>query len=521
MGGAYVLMAILGALALGLLLVAEKGYRRYGTGATKEVAVPGVIGAGLAILTLVYHRYAKKLVAEADAEEARRAQFPDQPWKWKKEWQVPYLESDTGSSAAGLWIFATFWNAISAPGVWFLFHDPHPQKGMYFILIFPLVGLGLLWGAVYQTIKWRKFGRTRFVPSSLPGVIGGYLGGVIEVPARVSPEANATLALKCVRRVTTGSGKQRHTSETVLWEHEEQIARDKWITGAGGTRIPVLFFIPAGNPPTDDSDSRNEVGWRLAARAAVPGVDFAVQFKVPVYVTGETAPAPLPGAPLLEEYSAPVLDAAELKDCGVRRAGDTFSFSASHMPGTKFTTAVLQLGIIGLLVWFWGRDIPGIVWAITIFFGLILSLFTVGVWCDQYELRVEAADVVVTKPRPWGTTVVRVPRAEVAAVKPDKSMASGQNQYYCLSLVGTAGIAPGGTAAAGEPFAARKLRYQLGQLEKKGGLMPEKRRELGDELNAVLQASPKFVVPFAAHIPGQTKAEAIAALVLGAIRGKV
>ncbi|MES1168226.1 MAG: hypothetical protein ABUL61_03550, partial [Oleiharenicola lentus] len=293
----------------------------------------------------------------------------------KKEWQVPFIESSAGAGAAGLWVFAVMWNAISFPATWIIFHDAHREKAANLILLFPAVGLLVLWGAIYQTLRWRKFGRTRFVPSTMPGAIGGYLGGVIEVPARVVPEADAKLSLKCVRRVTTGSGKHRNTNESVLWEHEESIARAKWITSAGGTRIPVLFYIPATCTATDDSDSNNEVVWRLAASAAVPGVDFATQFKVPVYATGETAPPPAPGAPLLEEYSAPALDAATLKGCGVRREGDTFHFSASHLPGTKATTMVLQLGILGLLVWFWGReDIPGIVWAITIFVGLILSL---------------------------------------------------------------------------------------------------------------------------------------------------
>ena len=35
-----------------------------------------------------------------------------------------------------------------------------------------------------------------------------------------------------------------------------------------------------------------------------------------------------------------------------------------------------------------------------------------------------------------------------------------------------------------------------------------------------MKAQAKFVVPFASHIPGQGKAEAIGALVLAAIRGK-
>ena len=519
MGGVYVLMAILGASALGLMFLGESIHRRNGKVSPPVVVLYG-LGMGVAVLTLVYQRYARRVVGEADAEDARRAQFPGQPWKWRKEWQGPYLESESGSTAAGLWIFAIIWNAISFPAAWIIMHDAHREKAANLILIFPLVGVLMLWGAIYQTIRWRKFGRTRFVPSSLPGVIGGYLGGVIEVPARVLPEADAKLALKCVHRVTTGSGKQRHTKESVLWEHEESIARDKWITAMGGTRIPVLFYIPAGCLDTNDRNTSDEVVWRLAASAAVPGVDFATQFKVPVYATGETAPPPAPGAPLLVEYSAPALDDAILRSCGVRREGDTFHFSASHLPGMRITTAVLQLGSLALLGWFFGRDISGVVWGITIFFGLIIILLTASVWCAGYELRVEAKDVVVTKPRPWGTKVTRLPRAEVALVRHEKSMASGENQYFSLSMVGAEGIEPGVTASGGEPFAVRKLRHQLEQLEKKGELTPEKRKELGGEIISELKVSPKFVVQFAGHIPGQTKAEAIGAMVLGVIRGK-
>jgi len=519
MGCGYGVMVVLLAGGLGLLGLAANNFDKAG-GLTQAAVIPGIFGALLVLGSGGYLKLARRLVQESATEETRRAQFPDQPWKWKKEWQVPYIESDAGAGAAGLWVFAVLWNAMSIPAAWIILHDAHREKAANLILLFPLVGVLVLWGAIYQTIKWRKFGRTRFVPSTMPGAIGGYLGGVIEVPARVMPEADATLTLKCVRRVATGSGKNRSTKESVLWEREESIARDKWITGAGGTRIPVLFYIPADCTATDDSNRNNEVVWRLAASAAVPGVDFATQFKVPVYATGETAPPPEPGAPLLEEYTTPKLAATDLPRCGVRREGDTFYFSASHLPGMKATTAVLQLGIFGLLGWFCVSDVPGGVWAITIFFGLILSLFTASVWCDKYELRIDGADVVVTKPRPWGTKVTRVPRAEVQVVQLGKGMSSGENQYYSLSLVGAEGLAPGGSAVAAEPFLVRKLRHHLEQLEKKGELTPEKRKELGDQILSGLKAAPKFIVPFAAHIPGQTRAEAIAALVLAAIRGK-
>lgn len=518
MGCGYVVFFILLAGGMGLLAIAVANYQKAGGAWTKNSATPIAIGVALMLGAAAYLQLAKRLVREGEEEVERRAQFPGQPWKWKKVWQQPTIGADAGSNAAVMWMFVILWNAISMPLAWIVAHDHRAPKAANLVYLFPLVGLFVLAGAIYQTARWRKFGRTRFVPSTMPGVIGGYLGGVIEVPVRVMPEADAKLALKCVRRETRGSGKSRRTTDNVLWEHEERIARDKWTTGLGGTQIPVLFYIPATCTGTDDSDSNNEVVWRLSAEAAVPGVDFAAQFDVPVFATGETAPPPEVGQPLLEAYSEDKLDDAALKTCGARREGNTFYFSASHLPGTRITTAVLSFGLLGLLGWFIGHNIPGVVWAITIFFGLILLLFAIDVWCDGFELKIEGPEVVVTKRRPWGTKITRVARAEVKRVQSDKSMSSGQNQYFRLSLIGVDGVDPT-RPQQGEPFLVRKLRYQLQQSQKKGNLAAEELKELEGKIAAQFNQQAKFVVPFAKHIPGLTKAEAVGAMVMAAIRG--
>lgn len=512
MGCGYVVFVILLAGGLALLGLGVSQLQRAGGRPNAEAVVPGVIGAVLTFGSLAYLRFARSAVRAAAAEAARRAQFPDQPWKWKKEWQQPVIEAKTGGTAVALWIFAVFWNGVSAPAAWAFFTGQIKSGAGVVVLLFPLVGLGLLWAAIYQTVRHRKYGRTRFVPSGLPGVIGGYLGGVIEVPARVVLEADARLSLKCIRRETRGSGKNRRTTENVLWEREELIAREKWVTGLGGTRIPVLFYIPAGQPDTDDRDRNNEIVWRLAASAATPGVDFATQFDVPVFATGETAAPPEAGTPMLEEYQVQKLDVAALAACGVRREGDTFHFTSSHLPGTRFTTAVISLGFVALFAWFLMAGVPGPVWGITIFFALIVALFALDVWCARYELRIEATEVVVTKPRPWGTKVVRVPRAEVAAVRQEKSMSSGESQYLRLKLVGAEG-ADSAIPGAGESFLVRKLRHQMEAQAKKTGRPPP------PELLEKLGRQPKFSVVFAKHIPGQARAEQIGALVLEAIRG--
>jgi len=469
MGCGYVVFVILLGGGLWLLGVAQHMHRVLGDWLNAAVVVPGLFGALLVMGAFSSLRLVRRLVAEAKAAAARRAQFPDQPWKWKKEWQGPAIEAKGGAGLVGLWLFTLFWGVVTAPAVWAFFTETHREPVMFVIFLFPLAGLGLFSAAVYQTIRWRKYGRARFVPSSLPGAIGGYLGGVIEVSARIIPEADAKLALRCVRRETRGSGKSRRTTENVLWEREERIPRAKWLSTAGGTRIPVLFYIPAGQGDTDDSDPNNAIVWRLAASAPTPGVDFAVQFDVPVFATGETAAPPVPGASLLEEYQPQSLDDAALAACGVRREAGLFRFSASHLPGARFTTLVIMTGFLALLAWYVQEGVHPMVWAITLCFGLVVALFAFDVWCDGYELRVEAADVVVTKRRPWGTTVTRVPRREITAVRSERAMSSGERQYYRLKLV---------------------------------------RSDAGRE------------VVFAKHIPGQGKAEAIGELVLKTVQGK-
>jgi hypothetical protein len=511
-GCGYVMFAVLLLGGGGLLSLAATQLRRFGHRPVPEVLVPAILGLLMVVGAFFMWRLARRYSREIAATTERKAQFPDQPWKWKQEWAGPAIEADAEAGTVVIWFFALVWNLISWTATAAMLTKGIGKPGEYFVLLFPAVGLLLLWVAIYQTMRARKYGRARFVPSSLPGVIGGYLGGVIEVPARVIPEADARLTLKCIRREVRGSGKNRSVRENVLWEREELIARDKWMAAARGTSIPVLFYIPAGQPPTDDRDRNNEIIWRLAASAATAGVDFATGFKVPVFATGESAPPPAAGAPVLEEYTPVALDGAALAACGVRREGDTFHFSSSHLPGTKLTTAVLFLGIVALLAWFWTQRIPAPVWGITLFFGAIIALFAGSVWFDAYEVRIEAADVVVTKRRPWGTKVERVARAEVVAVRHDKSMSSGENQYLRLKLEG-APAAPGEPGAE-EPFLVRKIREKAEAKAKETG------KPLPPEFVAQLSNRPKFSIEFAKHIPGQTKAEAIGALVLAAIRGK-
>lgn len=517
MGCAWVVVAILLLIGCALVLIPYRAPGRPDAGAYVAGAF-GILSIGGAF---AYLRFARREVARQKENDRIAAANPEKPWLLKPQWRQPALEAKEAGGTAVLWFFTIIWNGISAVASWAVVTQDHADKGAYFVLLFPFIGVFLLWAAIYQTIKWRKFGRVRFVPSGLPGAIGGYLGGVIEVPARLVLESDARVALRCLRRVTRGSGKNRSTSESVLWEKEELVARDQFLGSVDRTDIPVLFYIPPDCPPWNDDDLDNQVVWRLSASAAVPGVDFSTSFEVPVFVTGETAAPPEAGRPLLAEYrSGAPADAATLANAGVKVLADGFAFGVGHLATTRVVTTMIFLGLAALflLLLFSGAAFP--ILAVAAFFGGIAGLFAGDLWSGRFELRLLGSEVVVTQFRPWGAKVARVPRAEVAAVRTHMSMSTGETRYYRLTLVGHEGMDPRQTGT-NEGFDARKLRFQLQRRAKELGVQdPAKLGERGKEILDAMQRTPRFQVVIAKHVVGQATAEAVAAAVLERIRAR-
>lgn len=493
---------------------------RTASGSAAGVGVLGVLGGGLLAAAFLYLRLARREVARHAERERIAAEHPGKPWLLRPEWRQGALEAREGRGAATLWFVAVFWNGISWTAAWAAFGDGPREKGAYVVLLFPLVGALLLWAAIHQTIRWRKFGRVRFVPSGLPGAIGGYLGGVIEVPRRLELQADARLALRCVRRVTRGSGKNRTTSETVLWESEELVARDQWMGTANRTDIPVLFYIPPECEPWNDDDPNNQVVWRLSASAAVPGVDFATSFEVPVFNTGETAAPPEPGRPLLAEYRAGLPDAAVLQSAGVEALVDGFRFNTAHLGTGRAVTTSIAAALLGSAAFLAVVGAPAGAVVVTGLFGIPTALLAVEFWADRVELRIAGPDVVVTHSRPWATSVVRLPRAEVAEVRVAPWMSAGEAQYFRLMLVGRPGVDPM-TAPAGEHFHARKLRSRLQRLARELGAHDvTKLGGAGAEILEAMARTPRFEVSVAKFVPGRAVAEAVGRLVLERIRGE-
>lgn len=211
-----------------------------------------------------------------------------EPWLARPDWAGGRIR-DTRFQQLGcfLW-FAVLWTlgtgglAVALLG----------NGGGLFVLVFPGVGLLLLAGALYGRAHQQKFGTPIFELPSVPVLPGQTMAGLVRTTAAIDPAGGFTLRLRCARRVETGSGKNRRTSTTTLWESEQVMPGAS--RRADGIAIPVAFEIPADVPESDLRRPRDQIRWSLEVKASLPGVDFSAHFDLPVYHPGGHDPRPSP-----------------------------------------------------------------------------------------------------------------------------------------------------------------------------------------------------------------------------------
>ena len=139
-------------------------------------------------------------------------------------------------------------------------------------------------------MQFRKFGNSIFEMDATPGVLGGVLNGRIQTNLRTRPDEGVRLMLSCIRRVTSGSGKNRSTREKVLWQDTFLVPGGETASGPRGVSVPVSLTIPYESGPESDPEASSPVEWRLEAAAELSGVDFAARFEIPVFRTDDSDP---------------------------------------------------------------------------------------------------------------------------------------------------------------------------------------------------------------------------------------
>ena len=374
-----------------------------------------------------------------------KAAHPESPWMWKPEWAGGRIVGSTKATMVFTWVFAIFWNLISAP---LLFVIPREvlEKQNYLGLIgllFPVVGVGLLYWAARATARWKKFGSSVFEMAAVPGVIGGRLSGTIQTNFVTAPQDGCHLKLTSLRR-RRGRGKNSSTTEKILWQEEQTISRERLRPAYRGTSIPVDFRIPYECDETNETNYYDQIIWRLEADAEVAGVDYKTQFETPVFKTAESCPAEA------DEESAAGYGPAAATPFGPTRSsievrpsalgGTEYYFGAARNVGAAVSLTVflfIWMGAIWLQLYLGAPLFFPIICGLL---GAILLLFVIDLWFSSTCVVIESGMVKIKRTTLGIGGTKRIRCSDISDVQIKIGMQQGQTAtqsakaYYDIKI---------------------------------------------------------------------------------------
>jgi hypothetical protein len=379
---------------------------------------------------------------KAQEQAALEASHPASPWLWRADWASGRIIDSGRATMFTVWVFAALWNLISFPsaflGVRAAIHEGKPAALL--ALLFPLVGIGLLIWAVRLTLRYRKYGVSRLELSTIPGVIGRTLIGMVRAPAGMQPEDGFQVTLSCVRQMTTRRGKDTSTSESIIWQDERRVMGEPSRTAAAmETHIPVAFRLPADAQPCGDTDHNNRVVWRLLLSAIVPGVDYESQFEVPVFRTSASDQPlsaeeerltrdPLAGAGYQQPADSRIVVTSN-------RRGTEVLFPAARNPGAATSLSLFLLLWLGCIPLQMSFGAPLVFPIVTGFFGLLILIGVLDLWLEVSRVAVDAGTLT------WASGYLSPGReralhgSEIADVVASIGMRAGKTVYYDVTVV--------------------------------------------------------------------------------------
>jgi hypothetical protein len=379
-------------------------------------------GVGLGLVGYALLGKSKKVVVTEDNK--------GKPWLQNRDWNSPVIYSNAKGGIWAAWIFAIIWNGISSPALFAV--SDELDKGNYailFALLFPLVGLGILYWAIKATLEWWRFGKTPLLLEPYPGAIGGDVGGEIQVNTPFDPNLKYQVELACMHSYVSGSGKNRSRHESVVWQDQGSAQAQH---SQVGTALRFCFSVPEDLPESQERSDRYHY-WRLKLHCDMPGVDLNRQFQIPVFKTGTkstaTKTASYTGSSHEDNIEAisKVMSVDELGD------GLSLGFAMGRCLGMG-----LFLFAIGLI--FTVAGVFAVSEGAPFLFGIIFPLVGGAMLLGGVYIPLNRLDVVInhdgifTRRSFLGVVVKKrfIPRSQISGIELSKGSSFGQTQYYNL-----------------------------------------------------------------------------------------
>lgn len=194
------------------------------------------------------------------------------------------------------WILVIMGIIFSLVSLPILFSIPEEVRagnnGIFIALVFPLAGLGMLFGGWKMRQKFLFFGATPLTPSPLVGQVGGQIGGRIDL-AQPWAKRKLTVTLSCINTYTSGSGKNSTTHRDILWQEHDK-ALDQ--SNGADSKLEFCFDVPAGERTKETHKGRGSIHWEVSVEGLVNFMEFKRSWKIPVEEGTQTSSIIIPSA---------------------------------------------------------------------------------------------------------------------------------------------------------------------------------------------------------------------------------
>jgi len=172
------------------------------------------------------------------------------------------VASNATTGVLGIWVFAFFWNIIAIPISVLVVPDAvrSGEWAVLFVLIFPLIGLLMIWGAVSATIQRLRRGKGEFRIDAGGERVGEVLAGSVRYSRGFKAGDRLAIRLQCRKSWRRGGNSRTETH----WSKEMESS----VVDAGtGARASFRFDVPA-NLPASGAGEGGTYSWSLEVRPA-------------------------------------------------------------------------------------------------------------------------------------------------------------------------------------------------------------------------------------------------------------
>jgi len=151
-------------------------------------------------------------------------------------------------------------------------------------IIASLAGLFFLVGAIFMTLRLRRYGRSMLSLNKRPK-IGGRVTGRITSTVDVAPSGDWELILQCIETITNAGANNRiYSTDLTRWKYQQTLPAPSYSLRSG---IPVEIAIPDNcleltDPVEIARSARGQLRWVLQLHNQGPGLNYAASFLIPI-----------------------------------------------------------------------------------------------------------------------------------------------------------------------------------------------------------------------------------------------